>query len=309
MSQSKFSLADLLTLLGSLGFGFFCFLSINFLTLGDTFTSLIQASVITLTVGGLAFGLRLLKRSGGSFRTCIILEFVLCVLFLLSAYAATFPFSHYFSVYVQKGDIQQKILLNVEQAEGLYADYDGYVDTREFLYKEDLKAIVGAEDPNPGPYIECGFVSGINGSNQINHKVFILSTKLKPSNYSSINEANLNWLNESKGYVTNWSPLGIVEVVNTLGMEISSWKAQLISFSIFRAQCEAEGTPDFEPRLTLDTVSNGFSVLKSPKPLSLVLAIGFYVIMLLSYFVSKRDSKYPGLKVIFGTVGVKDNEL
>ena len=69
MSQSKFSLADLLTVLGTLGFGFFCFLSLNFKTLGDTTTSIIWAVTISLILGGLAFGVKLLKRTSRNFKT------------------------------------------------------------------------------------------------------------------------------------------------------------------------------------------------------------------------------------------------
>jgi hypothetical protein len=36
MKQSRFSLADLLTVLTSIAFGFICFLGKNFSTLGDT---------------------------------------------------------------------------------------------------------------------------------------------------------------------------------------------------------------------------------------------------------------------------------
>ena len=307
MSQSKFSLADLLTLLGSLGFGFFCFLSINFLTLGDTFISLIQASVITLTVGGLAFGLRLLKRSGGSFRTCIILEFVLCVLFLLSAYAATLPFSHYFSVYVQKAEIQEVILSNINQAEGLYTEYEDYYKKREKHYEDHLKSVVILKGVCPSCYNSLGFNSAIQDDINIKQRIEILDAQLNPPNYKIIKEENLTWLYASKEYVVNWSPLRIIEVVNTLESEISSWEAQLIELSEWSAPNES--AEDYYSNLVDTDVSNNFSELKSPKPLSLVLAIGFYVIMLLSYFVSKRDSKYPGLKVMFGTVGVKDNEL
>jgi len=307
MSQSKFSLADLLTLLGSLGFGFFCFLSINFLTLGDTFTSLIQASVITLILGGLAFGLRLLKRAGGSFKTCIILEFVLCGLFLLSAYAATFPFSHYFSVYVQKAEIQEVILSNINQAEGLYTEYEAYYKKREKRYEDHLKSVVKAKGVCPSCYNSLGFNSAIQDDINIKQRIEILDAQLNPPNYKIIKEENLTWLYASKEYVVNWSPLRIIEVVNTLESEISSWEAQLIELSEWSAPNES--AEDYYSNLVDTDVSNNFSELKSPKPLSLVLAIGFYVIMLLSYFVSKRDPKYPGLKVMFGTVGVKDNEL
>ena len=69
MSQSKFSLADLLTVLGTLGFGFFCFLSLNFLTLGESTLSIIWAVLISFILGGLALGVKLLIRTSRNVNT------------------------------------------------------------------------------------------------------------------------------------------------------------------------------------------------------------------------------------------------
>jgi len=44
MKQSKFSLADVLTLLTALAFGFICFLGKNFSTLGNTSESITWAA-------------------------------------------------------------------------------------------------------------------------------------------------------------------------------------------------------------------------------------------------------------------------
>jgi cytochrome bd-type quinol oxidase subunit 2 len=119
MNQSKFSLADLLTVLGTLGFGFLCFLSLNFLTLGNTQLSVTAATVIGFVLGGLAFGTKLLKRTTRKFKTCIIWERVLLFLFVITAFMAVFPFSHYFAVSAQKVKIQQKISSNITIADGM----------------------------------------------------------------------------------------------------------------------------------------------------------------------------------------------
>src|SRR5690606_8973393 len=122
--------ADLLTVLGTLGFGFFCFLSVNCLTLGDTDSSIIYAVLISCILGGLTFGVKLLKRTSHNFKTCIIWEWILIILFIVVAFFAIIPFSHYFVVTAQKEDIKKKVVSNITQAEGIFLDYESYADNR-----------------------------------------------------------------------------------------------------------------------------------------------------------------------------------
>lgn len=307
MNQSKFSLADLLTVLGTVGFGFFCFLSINFLTLGDTAISIIWALLIACIVGGLALGAKLLKRASRNFKNCIIGEWVLLLLFIVSSIIAVFPFSHYFAVSAQKEEIQQKLILNISQAEGLFGAYEDYANNRLEIYNSRLHSIVAAKRINPGEYRDFGFVDGTDDNTQIENKMFTLRAQLFPSNYYEMKQVDSTWLSDAKAKITKWSPIGIVKVVNTLKTEISSWSNQLNSNSSFRAH--GEEAEDFNIPLSFDNVSNKFNQSTTPTAMAILVAILFYALMLLSYFITKRHPRYPGLKVIFGSESDKDNEL
>ena len=286
---SKFPLKDLLIVLGTFGYGFFCFLSINFLTLGDTTTSIIGAVLISSIIGGLAFGVKLLKRTSRNFKTFIIWECILIFLFIVVAFFAIFPFSHYFVVSAQKENIQKKVISNITQAEGLFLDYELYADSRLNIYKNRLNSIVSAKIVDPNGYTNFGFIEGVVDSIQVENKMFILEAQLYPSNYSEMKQINSTWLSDSKDKVKSWSPTGIVKVVNTLKIEISSWNEQLKSFSLFRAQ--GETAPDFDFPLSFDDVSGIFNQSTTPNLLALIIGIALYLLMFLSYFITKRHSK------------------
>jgi len=307
MSQSKFSLADLLTVLGTLGFGFFCFLSLNFLTLGDTTTSIIWAVLISFVLGGLAFGVKLLKRTSRNFKTFIIWEWVLIFLFIVAAFFAIFPFSHYFVVTAQKDIIQKKVVSNITQAEGLFTAYESYENNRLNIYENRLNSIVAAKRVNPEEYKNFGFVDGTDDKTQVENKMFSLKAQLYPSNYSDMKQIDSTWLSDAKSKVTSWSPTGIVKVVNMLEIEISSWSKQLKSYSSFRAK--GETATDFDFLLSFDDVSGIFYQSTNPNPLALIIGIALYLLMFLSYFITKRHSRYPGLKIIFSMGSSKENEL
>ena len=307
MSQSKFSLADLLTVLGTLVFGFFCFLSVNFLTLGDTTLSIIWAVLISFILGGLAFGVKLVKRTSRNFKTFIIWEWVLIFLFVVVAFFAIFPFSHYFVVTAQKENIQNKVVSNITQAEGLFIAYESYADNRLNIYKSRLNSIVAAKRVNPEEYKNFGFVEGTDDNTQVENKMFSLKAQLYPTNYAQMKQIDSAWLSDAKDKVSSWSPIGIVQVVNTLKIEISSWNEQLKSYSSFRAK--GETATDFDFQLSFDDVSGIFNMKTIPNTLALIIGIALYLLMFLSYFITKRHPRYPGLKVIFRMGSHKENEL
>ncbi len=309
MNESKFSLADLLTVLGTLGFGFFCYLSINFYTLGDTILSISWGAGIAILLGGLAFIIKLIKCTSRNFKSSIITEWVLLFFFILFAIGALIPFSHFFYVTSKKEAIQEKVVANIEKSEGLFAAYESEAETRLNMYKALLTSVVAAKRINPRQYQTFGFVYGTSDDTQVGNKLFSLKAQLYPSNYLDMKQVNNKWLADAKQNIKDWSPLGIVAIVNTLKDDVPTWKEQLNSYSKFRAKGEAVTTTDFDFPISFDDVSGNFTEESTPTPLSLLLAIGFYLLMLLSYFIKKRHTRFPGFKAIFGSSKMKGNEL
>ena len=116
------------------------------------------------------------------------------------------------------------------------------------------------------------------------------------------------WLSESKKNTENWSPTGIVKVVNSLEIKISTSYDQLKYYAEFRAEGEDTTTIDFPFSLTIDDLSSKLKQRSNPTPTALIIGIGFYLTMLLSYFISSKHSKNPGCKVIFGKAKLNKNE-
>jgi energy-coupling factor transporter transmembrane protein EcfT len=317
MNQSKFSLADVLTVLAALAFGFVCFLGTNFFTLGNTGQSIILAVVIAVLLGGLAFGAKLLKRTSRNFKTCFVWEIVLLVLFAFFAIVfANSPFPHYFVVSKQKADIQSKLSASITQAENMFAGYERYAETREKLYKSKLRSVAAAKSINPSKYAECGFENnGIADNKQIDNKMFTLHADLFPTNYSDtlnqngIKEVAITWLSDSKKILANpWSfNFGAVEITKNVEKNSNKWLGMLTGFSSVREPCEQ--AEDFVYDLSFDDVKNHFTTLGKPTTPSVCWALLAYALMLLSYLISKRHSRFPGFKFLFATGKAADNEL
>jgi len=308
MNQSKFSLADVLTLLSALAFGFVCFLGANFLNINNekvwgmshTTGCVVIAVVCALLLFSTAFGAKLLKRTSHNFKTRFVWEVFLLTLFVLFAvFFATknSPFPHYFTVTAQKSEINSKLQTSITQAENMFAAYESYAEIRANLYKETLKRVVAAKGGNEEEYAAYGFQNnGISDDKQIDTKMLTMQYDLFPSNYSDpvarngIKEIATKWLQDAKNTTSSWKPIGIVSVVNDIETNSNEWLETLVTFSKVREQGEQD-TTDFEYPPLFENVKTHFTKLGSPTPLSIGLSVLAYLLMMLSWFVTKRSTK------------------
>jgi len=291
MNQSKFSLADVLTVLAALTFGFVCFLGINLFTLGNTSQSVVLAVVIFVLLCGTAFGAKLLKRTSRKFKTCFIWEMILLGLFLLFAiFFAISPFPHYFAVSGKKAEIQNKLTTSIVQAENMFAEYEHYAGNRENLYKNKLQSVAKAKNINLSEYAEYGFESnGISDEKQIENKMFTVHADLFPTNYEDMKQVGSSWLANARNIVENWKPIGIVGVVNEIEQNSNDWLNTLTELSATREK--GEQAEDFAYNLSFDDVKKDFTQLGKPSLLSVGLAVLTCFLMLLSYLISRRSPK------------------
>lgn len=311
MKQIKISLADVLAVVAALAFGFVCFLGANFLNIGNdkvwgmshTPGCVVIALFIAALLFGTAFGAKLLKRTSRNFKTSFVWEVILLVLFVLFAVffaTKTSPFSHYFTVTQQKLEINSKLQASITQAENMFVAYEKYTDKRKNLYKYKLQSVVAAKRINPAEYVKYGFnpTSGVSDASQIDTKMFTVHADLFPTNYSDttahngIKEVATKWLQYAKTTTNSWIPIGIVTAVNDIEKNSNEWLNNLVTLSQVREP--GEQAEDFEYELKFEDVKTHFTKLGSSSLRSIGLAVLAYILMLLSWFVTKRSTRAVG---------------
>lgn len=312
MNSSKLSLADVLTLLTAFGFGFICFLGANFYTLGNINQSIILAVIIAVLLGGTALGAKIMKRTSRNFKSSFVWEIVFLVLFtMFSALFSYTVFPHYFVVTEQKNEIQNKLIASISQAEDMFKEYEDYAENRENLYRNKLKSVVYNKNVNPKKYNDFGFESNsVSDQKQIDNKMFTVHADLFPSNYLDMKKADSTWLANSREIVDTWKPIGIVNVLNDVEQNSKNWLAELIKLSAVREMGELDmHTKDFNYQLTFDSAKNHFNTLGESTSVSIGLAVLAYLLMMFSWIVTKRHSKFPGIKYLFTNRNKASNEL
>jgi hypothetical protein len=314
MNQSKFSLADVLTILTALAFGFLCFLGTNFYTLGNIPKSITVALIITILLFSTAFTAKILKRTSANFKTRFISEMLLLVVFtLLLVFFTYMPFSHYFTVSAKNTIIVNKIQTSITQAENMFPAYESYAANRKSLYESTLKSVVANKINKPSDYEKYGFKNGTPDETQLSKKMGDINADLFPTNYSDletkkgIKEVATNWLLDAKNTTASWKPIGITKVVIEIETKSNEWLSNLIEISKIHERGEQQ--EDFSYNLTFNDIKQHFTLVEKPTATSLLLALLIWILMMLSWFVTKRHTKFPGFKLLFGTSQASNNEL
>jgi hypothetical protein len=304
MKQTKINLANVLLILGALGFGFGTFLSMNFLTLGDFEQSLLVSVMTTLFLGGLAFAAQRFKAVHRNFKTYIVLEVLTILLFLVAAVMTIQTFSHVFAVLEKKEDIKDKLTKNIDQAKNLFDAYEIYAGVRKDSYESKLQAVVENKLANPGEYNSYGFDDnnpGFSDTDQIDAKIFTLNIELFPSNYLDdtlngelgIKGAAVKWLNDASSVLENdfGFMFGVVDLINDVPSKTEEWKSNLIDLSTFRA--DGEQASDFDYPLNFTTAKDQLTRREFPSTMSIGFALVAYFLMLVPYLVNSRSTKSP----------------
>jgi hypothetical protein len=300
MNQSKFSLADLLTVLTAVAFGFLCFLGANFYTLGNVPKSITVAIIITILLFSTAFTAKLLKGTSVNFKPRFIWEVILLVVFtLLFVFFTYMPFSHFFTVLANQSIIEIKIKTSITQAENMFPAYEVYAEKRKASYYAKLNSVISASLNSATQYTNYGFKVGVSNEIQINKKMQNITFQLFPSNYTDpntkegIKEVANKWLLDAKNLTVNWKPIGITNVVVDIETKSNEWLSTLVEISKIREPGDKYmQTKDFDGKLPPpNDIKQHFTTVEKPSVTSLLIALLMWVLMMLSWFVTKRSTK------------------
>jgi hypothetical protein len=299
LKQIKLSLAVVINLLTAIVFGYYCFLGENFHTLGDKGKSITLAVIITLLLIVTSLGAKMMKQTKRNCKICFIWEKILLVLFtILIVYFTYSPFSHYFGVLEKEDTIKQKLNDNISQAVTMYTEYETYFNNRDSSYKKNLNNAVKRFNKGQGRKEIDSFglsdTNGITFDEQIKSKLGIHKDLLLPGNLPIIKTNATASLSIARISVNNFEPIRLLDVIKNLDNNTAKSLKDFVKFSKKKVQ-GLESYPPFTPsKLTPNNVKNYFTTIGTPSLLSIVLAIIGYLLMLLSWFITKRDTRCIG---------------
>lgn len=295
MKESKFSLADVLTLIGAIIFGFIMFISYNFLTNGDQNGSIKMALIWTGVIAILAIAAKILKGTNNKFERRIWFEWACLISFFIIAGLSINKFSHAITVYSNKSKIQSDIDYNISEVENLFTSYESYVEKRKDDYLSDLKLAKDNKIVDSATYHRFGFVDERPAAEQISNFMFMLDAELIPSNYegqNGIKNVSNKWLQEARATTQNtWAfAFGIMDVIEHLDKNANKWRRDFIELSEMRM--DNETAVDFVYDFDFKDVSKDVLSKQSKATIfGVIISLLLFFLMLLPYLITKRSNK------------------
>lgn len=305
--RSKFNLADVLSLIAIIVYGFFVFLSENFLEWGDTNKTIVWTAIVVGLLLLFSFGAKFLKQTKRNFVTCIVFECVFVIALAVTSYL-TFPrFGHFLAVTDVRSNIQDELVDNIKNGENMFVAYDNYCTQRTRDYSNLVEDAIDRKSINPSYYKSFGFGNGRDAE----HKKTLINDITSQLNglgeYSELRKNAEKRFKEANNAVMNWQPLTIIEVIDNIDKDINVYYNKLVDLS---SDCNMvnETYDDFSYVLNDgNVVKEKMNTYSGYSMLGLILAITLFVFMVLPYIAAKRDYKFPGWNNLMGMVTNKKN--
>lgn len=312
--KAKFNLADVLALIAIMAYGFFVFLSANFLEWGDMQKTIIWTAVAVVLFLVFSFGAKLLKQTSRNFIGSVVLEFVFIICIIVTSLLMFPKFAHFLAVSDVNTEIKQDIFNEIGNAKEMFNSYETYCQVRITDYDNKVQSAIDNKTTQKSVYLSYGFKSTNTPAQDIAHKATLIddiTNQLKGAEYDVLKKdatVNFNLWNNAVG---NWKPLSIIPVINSIDITIEKYYNILVGYS---ADCDMlnEEYSDFsydinignDARSKIETY-DGYSML------GLVLAIVLCVCMVLPYIVASRSTKFPGWRNLINMVSNQksSNEL
>lgn len=312
--KTKFNLADVLSLIAIMAYGFFVFLSANFLEWGNMQSTIVWTAVAVVLFLVFSFGAKLLKQTSRNFIGSVIFEFVFLIGIIVTSLLMFPKFAHFLAVSDINKEIKQDITNEINNGRNMFANYETYCQERITDYSNNVQNAIDNKSTQRSVYLNYGFKLVFTPTQDIAHKTTLIddiTEQLKGEKYDVLKkDATVNY-NLWGNAINNWKPLSIIPVINSIDETIQKYYNTLVEYS---SDCDMlnEDYYDFsydisvgnDARTVIETY-NGYSML------GLVLAIILFIFMVLPYLVAGRSTKFPGWRNLFNMMSNQrsSNEL
>ncbi|MBR6111976.1 MAG: hypothetical protein IKQ08_08535 [Paludibacteraceae bacterium] len=308
--KSKFNILDGLTLILAILFGVVCCFGDYFHSFGKNGNneSIKWGVIVAAVLFVLSYGAKFLKTTTVNFQVCRILEYLFFSGFVVVLLVFGFgSFAAFVNVTSNKTTIQTELNNAIDNSLKMFDSYEAYVANRSNKSTDFMQSLIDNRVSDCASLQSHGF-NGISCNNknlldsQKASNLMMLQEDLKVDKTQAV-----KILNEYKGDVANWNPFAIVDISKSLNDSIKVW--------INERTTKSEKINDFENQVFPFTATvNSFDLkneFEAPKwnlLLDVLIVLVFGILMLLSYFLSKRDSRAEGLN-FFGGYKAEEYEV
>lgn len=314
----QFSWGHIIAFLALIAVSYLSFVGLTYLTGGNFMWAVACMSVIDIVFILVFIGAQQLKASEVKMARKIVVERILIfgspIIFLLGIV----PVSHFWTVKNQNDEIVRDFAQSINNAKGLFSDYEEYADKRLISYDNELSAILSMKSTNPTFYRKAGFVGGKDDIQKQN-MMETLRLQLLSSNYDTLKMSAIQWIDRANQGANTWNVF-LLGNTREIKRAVNNWENQLKSFSEKRLSNESLIAPetDFSSKAAtlaiegINGLTDVFTALKGPNLGAILFAVVTYLMLLFPYLLQDRHPKniyrLIGNKFSQGNVQVKESK-
>lgn len=293
MKQSKFSFAAVFSLMVLLGFSYIAFMGLVYWREGDILMpALLTGGFIVLIIVCLTI---MCKSKATRWKRIGTIGQVIFGLIILAAFGvSSLPFTNFMDVVAKQDKFYDGIDEMLESAQQMDEEYESYVKDRLAKYKTNLEIVaVGYGSGNVADTTYQNKVGNTNGSNdpaKIKHLVNNLKREIMPAKLDKAKEERQEWL-ENASDMSVWNVL-LPKNLADIDENVTNWAEKYRETSDKIMDGEDPNTQPFEGEnfsSDMSSLTRMYTKLDAPSPLSIVIALVCFLVMLLPYFMTQGD--------------------
>ncbi len=299
----KFSWGHIIAFLALIFISYVTYMGSFYSNGGDFSQAAINVFFIDVALLITFIGAQIIKGTDSKFDRSIIIERILILLCPLAFLWSMIPYNHFWNVFSEREQIEQKFSSSIEKSRAMFTDYLSYANERIENYDNGLTQIIRNKDIEKGPYISAGF-SGENDRLQKENFVETLRLQLLSQNTDSLKNLALNWIDNANQGASVWNAF-LIGNIDKISEAIKTWNNTLSSVSEFRMgnesiskQVETFDNNQESYIQAIDGLHSLKSLYKDAKGItlnSILTSFLLFFMLLFPYFLQKRNTRATGL--------------
>ena len=227
----KFSWGHIIAFLAMIAIGYVTFMGTTYYTDGSFVKAAIVTAAVLIIIMIIFIVPQALKATDRRFKKRIVWERIIIAASPVIFIAAMLPYTHFWTVYEQNGQIVSKFAGSIEASKQMFADYDKYAQARIAAYDQKLDRDASLSDVQ---------------KQQMKRTLRIL---LLSENYNNLKTSALEWINSANQGATVWNVF-LFGNKKQFQESILKWHEQLTATSshiLKNEQSSAAATPEARP--------------------------------------------------------------
>lgn len=293
----KFSWSHIIAFLALIAVSYISFVGYTYLTNGNFTIGLIGMGITDLLYIFFFIGAQQIKNCSSHFHRNIVWERILLFGSPVVFIAGMIAMAHFFTVRSQEKEVVTKFNTAINDARGLFDDYELYSNERIDNYSKGLDVIIANMHSQPYKYASAGFNDG-DPQLQKKNMVETLRLQLLSDNFETLKKQAYNWIDEANQGASTINVF-LLGNTNQIRDAIENWERtlqnaadhHLTNEDIVAKPEQFSSTAARRAVKGIDSLHDNFTKMKFPTLWAILFGLLMYAMLIFPYIIQDRHTK------------------